>query len=78
MKDLAPSTMKTCNCCWKTDCCVDGNWFWEWVIYKAFGNTTFNKYDYGTSKNLFKESCSNNVLLKQNLMKRPLNCLSMY
>ena len=48
MKDSAPLTTKTCNCCQKTDCAMDGNCLSECFIYKAFVNTTFNKYYYDT------------------------------
>ena len=49
MKDSAPLTTKTCNCCQNTDCAMDRNCLSECFIYKAFVNTTFNKYYYGTS-----------------------------
>ena len=61
MKDLAPSTMKTCNCCLKVDCYMDGKLLYEWFIYKAFADIIFNKCDYGTWKNLSKESCNSNA-----------------
>ena len=55
MKNLAPSTIKTCNCRQKTDCPMDGNCLSECLIYKASVSTPTNNYYYGTSENNFKE-----------------------
>ena len=40
MKNLAPSTTKSCNCRRKTDCPMDGNCLSENLIYKASVSTT--------------------------------------
>ena len=61
MKNPAPSTTKTCNCCRKTDCPMDGNCLSECLIYKASVSTTTNKCYYGTCENTFKERYNNHT-----------------
>ena len=59
MKSPAPPTTKTCNCCQKTDCSMDGNGLSECLIYKASVSPTTNKHYCGTGENTFKK-CYNN------------------
>ena len=56
------------NC--KTDCRIDGNCLSECLIYKASVSKTTNKYYYG--------AITMNIPLEINLVKRILNCTSMY
>ena len=55
MKGPVASTIKTCNCCQKTDCPMDGICLPECLIYKASVNTITNKCSYGTYENTLKE-----------------------
>ena len=59
MKNLAPSTIKTCNCRRKPDCRKDGDCLSECLIYKASASTTTNKYYYYTCENPWKERYNN-------------------
>ena len=79
MENPAPSSTKTCNFRRKTDCPMDGNCLSECLVYKASVSTTTNKYYYGTCENTSKNvTITINVLLEINLVKRILNCPSMY
>ena len=55
MKNPAPTTTKTCNYRQKTDYHMDHNCLSEYLIYKAFVNTTTNKYYFGTCENILKQ-----------------------
>ena len=70
MKNPVQSTTKICNCRRKTDCRIDGNYLSECRIYKASVSKTINKYYYG--------AITINIPLEMNLVKRILNCTSMY
>ena len=52
-------TTKTCNCCQKAHCPIDGNCLSECFIYKASVSATTNKYYYDTCENAFKERYNN-------------------
>ena len=70
MKNPVQSTTKICNCRRKTDCRIDGNCLSECRIYKASVSKIINKYYYGAK--------TINIPLEINLVKRILNCTSMY
>ena len=59
MKNLGPSTTKTCNCRRQIDCRMDGDCLSECLIYKASASTTTNRYYYRTCENTFEERCNN-------------------
>ena len=59
MKNLAPSTTKTCSCRRKTDRRNDGHCLSECLIYKASASTTTNKYYSRFFENTFKERYNN-------------------
>ena len=78
MKNLGPSTTKTCNCRRKTDYRMDGHCLSECFIYKASASTTTNKYYYRTCENTFKERYNNHHCSFRNKSREKNTKLSKY